>query len=169
MMYLMTYLMIDRFREPCDNIKVNAWNAVAPQGNGAAGKPSGKRRKQTALNLTYREKQVYSTQNIKNISGVVHESTVAKVSVRVGKAHVSINVSSEEAVEADLAIGAIFERVNVKQGIFRNLDANCLPQALLASNTSTIPITELACLTKRSTQILGHASFFQSGAHDAGG
>ena len=54
-----------------------------------------------------------------------------------------------------MAIEAVFERLHVKQEIFRNLDANCPPQALLASNTSTIHITELACLTKRPAQVLG--------------
>jgi 3-hydroxybutyryl-CoA dehydrogenase len=43
----------------------------------------------------------------------------------------------------------------LKQEIFRQLDAACKPQSLIASNTSAIPITELAAATKRAEQVLG--------------
>lgn len=55
----------------------------------------------------------------------------------------------------DLAIEAVSERLDVKQDIFRRLDAECPPAALLASNTSAIPITELAAVTKRPEKVLG--------------
>ena len=59
------------------------------------------------------------------------------------------------AAEADLAIEAVFENLAIKQEIFRKLDAACKPEALLASNTSAIPITELAAATGRPEQVLG--------------
>ncbi len=59
------------------------------------------------------------------------------------------------AAEADLAIEAVFENLDVKLGIFRKLDARCKPEALLASNTSAIPITEMAAVTGRPEQVLG--------------
>ncbi len=59
------------------------------------------------------------------------------------------------AAEADLAIEAVFENLAIKQEIFGKLDAACKPEALLASNTSAIPITELAAATKRPEQVLG--------------
>ncbi len=59
------------------------------------------------------------------------------------------------AAKADLAIEAVFEKLDVKQEIFRKLDAICPPEALLASNTSAIPITEVACVTKRPEKVMG--------------
>lgn len=56
---------------------------------------------------------------------------------------------------ADLVVEAVFEKLNLKQEVFRKLDELCRPDALLASNTSAIPITELACVTKRPDKVLG--------------
>lgn len=55
----------------------------------------------------------------------------------------------------DLAIEAVFENIELKQEIFKKLDAVCPPQTLIASNTSAIPITELAAVTRRPQQVLG--------------
>jgi len=59
------------------------------------------------------------------------------------------------ARQVDLAIEAIFEKLDVKQELFRKLDEMCGPDTLLATNTSAIPITELACVTKRPDKVLG--------------
>jgi 3-hydroxybutyryl-CoA dehydrogenase len=55
----------------------------------------------------------------------------------------------------DLAIEAVFEKLELKQEIFKALDAACGPQTLIASNTSAIPITELAAMTRRPEKVLG--------------
>ncbi|MBW2200480.1 MAG: 3-hydroxyacyl-CoA dehydrogenase family protein [Deltaproteobacteria bacterium] len=60
-----------------------------------------------------------------------------------------------KAFEADLAIEAVFENLELKQNIFRKLDATCNPDAFLASNTSAIPITVLAAVTRRPDRVLG--------------
>ena len=52
-----------------------------------------------------------------------------------------------KAFEADLAIEAVFENLELKQNIFRKLDETCNPDTILASNTSAIPITALAAVT----------------------
>jgi len=57
--------------------------------------------------------------------------------------------------EVDLAIEAVFEKLELKQEVFRKLDKSCSPDALLASNTSAIPITELAAVTNRPEKVLG--------------
>jgi 3-hydroxybutyryl-CoA dehydrogenase len=59
------------------------------------------------------------------------------------------------AAQADLAIEVVFEKLDLKQEIFRKLDEICRPEAFLASNTSAIPITELATVTKRPEKVLG--------------
>ena len=55
----------------------------------------------------------------------------------------------------DLAIEAVFENMDLKQTIFKTLDETCPPNTLMASNTSAIPITELAAVTKRPEKVLG--------------
>lgn len=59
------------------------------------------------------------------------------------------------ASEADLAIEAVLENRDLKKEVFRTLDEVCSPHALIASNTSTIPITELAAATRRPEKVLG--------------
>ncbi len=60
-----------------------------------------------------------------------------------------------EAAGVDMAIEAVFEKLEIKQDVFRKLDAACDSKAILASNTSAIPITELAAVTGRPENVLG--------------
>lgn len=62
---------------------------------------------------------------------------------------------SEAASKADLVIEAVPELMELKQQVFRQLDEAAPPHALLASNTSTMSITQLAAQTKRPQQVLG--------------
>ncbi len=60
-----------------------------------------------------------------------------------------------ELAEADLAIEAATEDRATKLDLFRRLDAVLRPEAVLASNTSSIPIVELAAATGRPDRVLG--------------
>lgn len=57
--------------------------------------------------------------------------------------------------DADLVVETIFEDVNVKKDIFKELDTICKKETLFASNTSTIPITDLASVTSRPESFIG--------------
>jgi 3-hydroxybutyryl-CoA dehydrogenase len=61
----------------------------------------------------------------------------------------------EELRECTLAVEAATEKLAVKQEIFRQLDALLAPEAILASNTSSISITKLAAGTARPGQVIG--------------
>ena len=61
----------------------------------------------------------------------------------------------EELVDADLLIEAIVEHAETKKELFRAADAAMSPGAVLASNTSSIPITELAAATARPERVVG--------------
>ena len=63
--------------------------------------------------------------------------------------------SLDDCAPADLAIEAIVENQGVKVELFRKLDALLRPEALLASNTSSISITALAASTRRPTRFVG--------------
>jgi len=59
------------------------------------------------------------------------------------------------AKEIDLAIEAVVENIDVKKDIFRKLDANVPEHAILASNTSSLPITDIASATNRPERVIG--------------
>jgi len=61
----------------------------------------------------------------------------------------------EDLKDVDLVIEAIFENVKVKKEIFMDLDKICKKDTLFASNTSTIPITDLASSTSRPESFIG--------------
>ena len=56
---------------------------------------------------------------------------------------------------ADLVVEAVVEKLEVKQEVLAELDRTCAPQAILASNTSSISITRLAAATSRPAQVIG--------------
>ncbi len=57
--------------------------------------------------------------------------------------------------EVRIAVEAVFEREDVKRGIFEQLDKHAPSGAILASNTSSIPITRLAAATGRPEKVIG--------------
>ena len=59
------------------------------------------------------------------------------------------------AATADLVIEAVFERMGVKQEVFRALDGVCRADAVLATNTSTLDIDEIAAATSRPASVVG--------------
>ena len=61
----------------------------------------------------------------------------------------------DDLVPADLLIEAVVEDADVKEEIFRRADALLPPSAILASNTSSIPITSLAAATSRPDRVIG--------------
>jgi 3-hydroxyacyl-CoA dehydrogenase len=57
--------------------------------------------------------------------------------------------------EADIVIEAVFEEMDIKKEVFRALDRLCKPGAILATNTSTLDIDEIAAVTKRPADVIG--------------
>ncbi len=70
-------------------------------------------------------------------------------------ARIRLVTDFNDGKEVDLAIEAIFEKLELKQELFQKLDKSCSPDTLIASNTSAIPITELAAVTNRPDKVLG--------------
>ncbi|SDY39942.1 3-hydroxybutyryl-CoA dehydrogenase [Thermoactinomyces sp. DSM 45892] len=59
------------------------------------------------------------------------------------------------STKADLVIEAIIEQMEAKVSLFRQLDELCPAHTVLASNTSSLPITEIAAVTKRPEKVIG--------------
>lgn len=60
-----------------------------------------------------------------------------------------------DAADCDLVVEAIVENMDIKGKVFSQLDEICKPSCILASNTSSLPITEIAAHTKRPEQVIG--------------
>jgi 3-hydroxybutyryl-CoA dehydrogenase len=94
---------------------------------------------------------------IKNISwsvGKLIEKGRLSESKEVILNRIEAAIDFSRAEEADLALEVVFENLDLKREIFKRLDESCKPDALISSNTSTIPITELASVTKRPEKVL---------------
>ncbi|HJQ70268.1 MAG TPA: 3-hydroxyacyl-CoA dehydrogenase NAD-binding domain-containing protein [Blastocatellia bacterium] len=61
--------------------------------------------------------------------------------------------------DADIVTEAVFEGMELKKQVFAELDKICKPEAILASNTSTLNIDEIASVTSRPQQVIGHHYF----------
>src|SRR5690606_17101972 len=60
-----------------------------------------------------------------------------------------------DLAQADVVVEAVFEEMSVKQKVFEALDANCKPGAILASNTSSLDLNQIAQFTKRPEDVVG--------------
>ena len=63
--------------------------------------------------------------------------------------------TSTPCADADIVVEAVFEKLEVKHEIFRTLDKLVRDDAVLASNTSAIPITKIAAVTERPERVVG--------------
>jgi 3-hydroxybutyryl-CoA dehydrogenase len=71
----------------------------------------------------------------------------------LGRIKKSTNV--EDMKDADIVVEAAVEREDLKLGLFKKLDEICKPGVILATNTSSIPITRIAGATKRPELVIG--------------
>jgi 3-hydroxybutyryl-CoA dehydrogenase len=70
-------------------------------------------------------------------------------------ARISKSVSLEDAKDADLVVEAVVENFDIKKNIFSELDRICPEHTILATNTSSLPITQIAACTKRPEKVVG--------------
>ena len=70
-------------------------------------------------------------------------------------ARITTTIDLDAVASADVVVEAAFESLEVKQQIFRQLDQVCSDAAVLATNTSAIPITSIAAVTGRPESVVG--------------
>jgi 3-hydroxybutyryl-CoA dehydrogenase len=70
-------------------------------------------------------------------------------------ARITATTDLDAVADADIVVEAIFERLEAKQEVFRALDKICKSGAVLGTNTSAIPITQIAAVTGRPASVVG--------------
>lgn len=91
----------------------------------------------------------------KSLEKAVTKGRMTEEAKEEALANLTTTVSLEDAKDADFVIEAASENKDIKLGIFKQLDKICKPEAILASNTSSLPITEIAAATERPDQVIG--------------
>lgn len=91
-----------------------------------------------------------------NLALLSEHGIASKDAIEPAVARVSTTTDMAEAVkDASLVIEAVVENLELKQNIFRDLDAVCPEETILASNTSVISITEIAAKTRCKSRVVG--------------
>lgn len=80
-------------------------------------------------------------------------TTPEQVEERMGL--IAGSTSKQDFADCDMVIEAVFEDMELKKSIFKELDEICKPGALLASNTSALDVNEIAAVTSRPESVIG--------------
>jgi 3-hydroxybutyryl-CoA dehydrogenase len=91
----------------------------------------------------------------KNLNRQVEKGRMEESEKETILSRLTTSVSLENASKADLVIEAVVENMDVKTQLFKMLDQYAPDHAILASNTSSLPITEIAAATDRPEKVIG--------------
>ena len=91
----------------------------------------------------------------KNYDATASKGRMTAEQVDTAMRHLSGSLDYADLADCDLVIEAVFEQMEIKQEVFRKLDAICKPAAILASNTSYLDINQIAAVTARPESVLG--------------
>jgi len=90
-----------------------------------------------------------------NLSRATEKGKLSAEEASRARARISSGIDLAGAKDADIVVEAIIEDTLAKQDLFREIDSLVRPEAILASNTSSISITKLAAVTSRPERFIG--------------
>ena len=91
----------------------------------------------------------------KNLERNLAKGKVTAEEMAAALGRITLSTSLEDAAGVDIVVEAASENMAIKTEIFQTLDRVAPGSTILASNTSSLPITELAAVTKRPAQVIG--------------
>ncbi|WP_459481412.1 3-hydroxybutyryl-CoA dehydrogenase [Clostridium saccharoperbutylacetonicum] len=91
----------------------------------------------------------------KNLDKAVKKEKITEESKNEVLGRIIATTDINLAKDADLVIEAAIENMNIKKKIFAELDDVCKPETILATNTSSLSITDVASATKRPDKVIG--------------
>jgi len=96
----------------------------------------------------------------KTLSQAVKRKIFSQEQIEDTLNHIKGTTNMEEVKDADIVIEAVFEDMNIKKDLFKKLDEICMDKTMLASNTSSYSITELASSINRNDRFIGLHFFY---------
>jgi 3-hydroxyacyl-CoA dehydrogenase len=90
-----------------------------------------------------------------NYAGTVQKGRLSQEEMNKRMALIKPSTDLGEVRDADIVVEAVFERMDVKQELFRKLDGIAKPGAILATNTSTLDVNQIATATQRPQDVVG--------------
>lgn len=90
-----------------------------------------------------------------NLSKLVEKGKMELHTMNEIISKITETISYDSCSDADLVIEAVLEEMSLKHEVFKTLDSICKPETILASNTSSLSITEIAASTKRADKVVG--------------
>ncbi len=91
----------------------------------------------------------------KSLEKLVEKGKMQQSQANVVLANITTTISYDDCADCDLIIEAAVESMELKREIFKELDRVCKPSTILASNTSSLSITEIASATSRPDRVIG--------------
>ena len=91
----------------------------------------------------------------KNYAATVAKGRLSQAAMDARLARITPTLADADLGEADVVIEAVFEELPLKQEVFARLDRVCKPEAILATNTSTLDVDAIAAATSRPEQVIG--------------
>jgi 3-hydroxybutyryl-CoA dehydrogenase len=91
----------------------------------------------------------------KSLARFAAKGTITAEAAEQAVARITTTTDLDAAADADIVVEAVFESIDVKRDVFRALDKVCKSGAVLATNTSAIPITQIAAATERPESVVG--------------
>lgn len=91
----------------------------------------------------------------KSLSKFVEKGKLSKADADATLGRIRTTLKLEDCAKADLVVEAVIEKPQVKKDVLHRLDRAAGPKTILATNTSSIPITELAASTQRPDRFIG--------------
>lgn len=91
----------------------------------------------------------------KNLSRNVEKGKITEEEKQAVLARITLSTDLADGKNADIVVEAVTENMGIKTEIFTKLDEICPAHTILASNTSSLPITEIAAVTKRPEKVIG--------------
>jgi len=90
-----------------------------------------------------------------SLDRLLRKEKISEADMAAALARITTSTALTALADCDLVVEAATEDKKIKAAIFRTLDEVCKPEAILASNTSSISITTIAGQTKRPAQVVG--------------
>lgn len=91
----------------------------------------------------------------KSLAKLVEKGKVTQEYMDAALANITTTTNYNDCADSDLLIEAAVETMDMKKELFKQLDELCKPETILASNTSSLSITEIASSTSRPDKVIG--------------